>query len=343
MAALSRRCHAWTLRSTTVGGKESIVRWSRVTGLALTVAAGVLLAPGIAGAAIAQGALPTWVSTRPQDNYTPTGPLVADSGFRPLTDGFSFANYACDANTSDGTCIPAQTNLTPTDVRTLFGDGVCSITSTTICRLSQRAQNWLDQANKSLSDPKGGHCFGFSVTSLELWKRKITPGQFGATSTYKIQLIGNQAIQREIAATFVTQGFGVQPALLSGTPNAVLHQLISVLTPNAADTYTIGFSNGKQGALQEGHAVTPYAVEDRGGGNYAVLIYDNNFPGATRAMMFDTTHNTWSYELEPSMVWRGGAANPSIELAPMSASLGQQRPCPFCGSFGRAPARATGK
>jgi hypothetical protein len=326
-----------------VGGKESIVRWSRVAGLALTVATGVLLAPGIAGAAIERRGPPTHVPAPAQDNYTPTGPLVADSGFRPLTDGFSFANYGCDANTSDGTCIPPETDLTPTDVRTPFGDGVCSVTSTTVCRLSRPAQNWLDQANKSLSDPKGGHCFGFSVTSLELWKRNITPDQFGATSTYKIRLIGNQAIQREIAATFVTQEFSVQSALLSGTPNAVLHQLISVLTPNSADIYTIGFSNGKQGALQEGHAVTPYAVEDRGGGNYAVLIYDNNFPGVTRAMLFDTTHNTWSYELEPSKVWRGGAANPSIELAPMSASLGQQRPCPFCGSFGRAAPRAVGK
>jgi hypothetical protein len=315
-----------------------------MAGLALTVAAGVLVAPGVAGAAIQHFGLPTQVPARPQGDYTPTGPLVADSGFRPVTDGFSFANYGCDANTSDGTCTPPQTDLTPTDVRTLFGDGVCSNGSTTPCRLSRPAQNWLDGANKSLSNPKGGHCFGFSVTSIELWRRNLTPGQFGATSTYNIRLLGNQAIQREIAANFVTQDFKVQPALLSGTPNAVLRELVSVLTPGAAETYTIGFFNGKHGNAEEGHAVTPYAVEDRGGGNYAVLIYDNNFPGVTRAMQFDTNDNTWSYEVEPSLIWRGSSADPSaLELAPMSASLGQQRPCPFCGSFARASARLTGK
>lgn len=320
----------------------SIVRWSRLTGLALTVAAGVFVAPGIAGATIQHHALPSHVPTRPQDNYTPTGPLIADSGFRPATDGFSFANYACDANTTDGTCIPPQTNLTPTDVRTLFGDGVCSTTSTTVCRLSRLAQDWLDQANQAL--PKGGHCFGLSVTALELWKHNLAPDRFGASSTPTIRLAGNQAIQREIAANFVTQEFKVQPALISGTPNAVLHELASVLTPTDPETYTIGFFNGKKGNLQEGHAVTPYAVEDRGGGNYAVLIYDNNFPGVTRAMQFDTNHNTWAYELEPSLIWRGSAADPTaLELAPMSASLGLQRPCPFCGSFARATARLTGK
>jgi hypothetical protein len=319
------------------------VRWNRTATLGLVMSAAVLSASGIAAAATERGAVRVPVPARPQDNYTPTGPLVADSGFRPPTDGFTFANYGCNANTSDRTCIPPETDLTPTDVRTIFGDGVCGTAPLATCTLSTQAQNWLKQTNADLSNPNGGHCFGISVTSLELWKQLITADQFGATSTSTIRLLGNQAIQREIASTFVTQlrGLNVQRALIHGTPKAILRQLIDVLKPNATDTFTLRFFNGKQGNLSEGHAVTPYAVEDRGGGNFAVLIYDNNFPGVTRAMMFDTNSDTWSYQFDPSLVWLGGASDPySLDLAPTSASLGRQ-PCPFC--RGPVGARSTGK
>jgi hypothetical protein len=238
--------------------------------------------------------------------------------------------------------VPPETDLTPTDVRTLFGDGVCGTAPApgAACTLSSAAQKWLRDANSVLSNPNGGHCFGISVTTLLLWKGQLTASQFGGANTPAIRLIGNQAIQREIASTFVTQVLGVQPALVHGTPTAILKRLITALTPNATETYTIRFFNSKQGKLLEGHAVTPYAVEDRGGGNFAVLIYDNNSPGVTRAMTFDTNNNSWSYALNASLVWHGGAG--TIDLAPTSASLGRQ-PCPFCGFAGRANAHSAGK
>jgi hypothetical protein len=46
---------------------------------------------------------------------------VADSGFRPDPNGFNFQNFGTTLD--DGT-VP--TNLTPADVRALFGDGVGS-------------------------------------------------------------------------------------------------------------------------------------------------------------------------------------------------------------------------
>ena len=41
--------------------------------------------------------------------------------------------------------------------------------------------------------------------------------------------------------------------------------------------------------------MTPYAVDNKGGGTYQVLIYDNNWPGQTRAITFDTKADTWTY------------------------------------------------
>jgi len=43
-----------------------------------------------------------------------------------------------------------------------------------------------------------------------------------------------------------------------------------------------------------GHAVTPYAGEDRGDGSFAVLIYDNNWPSVQREMVFDRNADKWS-------------------------------------------------
>ena len=47
------------------------------------------------------------------------------------------------------------------------------------------------------------------------------------------------------------------------------------------ETYTFGFYK-RDGT--GGHATTPYAVEDKGGGQFAVLMYDNNYPLVTRVM-----------------------------------------------------------
>src|SRR5947199_5916991 len=47
--------------------------------------------------------------------YTPKGPLVADDGFRPQTDGFPFANYGT------GSVQPEPADLDPADVRKVVG------------------------------------------------------------------------------------------------------------------------------------------------------------------------------------------------------------------------------
>src|SRR5579872_841785 len=46
-----------------------------------------------------------------------SGTVLADVGFRPDGNGFGFANYGGD---------PKVTNLTPADMRRLFGDAACA-------------------------------------------------------------------------------------------------------------------------------------------------------------------------------------------------------------------------
>ena len=262
-----------------------------------------------------------------QAGYTPTGPLVADNGFRPQTDGFAFENY--------GTAPPGQparTNLTAVEMRKLFGDAVCADAQSGKCDLSPPAQQWMDQANKGT---EGGHCQGFSVLSGLLWKKIENASSFGGSTTPELTIDTNESLQREIAYAFMYQTLDAyNRAIVKGTPNDILDELIKVLKPDNPDSYTIGiYKPGFQG----GHAVTPYAVEDAGNGIFNVLIYDNNFPKVTRAIKIDRNANTWSYDAatnpsNPSELYQGDANTKTIDVEPTSPGIGPQ-PCPFCGNL----------
>ncbi len=73
-----------------------------------------------------------------------------------------------------------------------------------------------------------------------------------------------------------------------------------------------------------------------GDGQYQVLIYDNNWPGQTRAIAFDTNNDTWSYDAaanpsDPTEHYEGDANTKTLVLFPTSPGRGTQ-PCPFCGT-----------
>ena len=59
------------------------------------------------------------------------------------------------------------------------------------------------------------------------------------------------------------------------------------------ETYTIGVYKPDG---SDGHAVTPFALEDQPDGRTAILVYDNNYPKEVRRVMVDSQANTWSYE-----------------------------------------------
>src|SRR4051794_442929 len=254
--------------------------------------------------------------------YTPTGPLVADAGFRPDDHGFLFENYG--ALLADGT---RPVNMTADDVRTMFGDSVCIDARAATCELLPAAEAWLRSTNREM---EGGHCFGFAVAAEAFWRRHIGIDDYGASATTDLKIDSNSPLQRRIAYDWALQLLdSVRAAEITGTPNQVLRQLTKVLTPDYPETYTIAIFKADGTG---GHAVTPFAVEDRGHGRFNVLIYDNNWPGVTRAIAFDTQTNSWSYDAainpgQPDEVYRGTAKTKSLSLYPTSPGLGVQ-PCP---------------
>ncbi len=244
------------------------------------------------------------------------GEVVFDFGFNPAENGFSFENYGDD--------IPA-TNLTADELRRMFGDEVCAQVNGDECVLTPPAEQWMEQVN---GDMAGGHCEGMAVLSLMMYTGQVSPSDFGGNLASELD-INDEALQKEIAYWWATQA--VDPtasSVIKGTPMEIL-QTIEKMDVNG-ETYTIGIYNDRN----EGHAITPFGVEDKGDGLFAILVYDNNYPGEVRELFIDSRDNSWTYEtsINPEVetdVWSGNADSETLDLTPTSARLESQT-CPFC-------------
>src|SRR5205809_72513 len=118
----------------------------------------------------------TAVAQRASDSDAPSsGRYVADLGFRPNVNGFSFENYG----------QPPDTDLTPDDLRRLFGDGVCTTTANGKCPLTPVARTWMTEVNKAM---RGGHCMGMAELSLMMYLGKVRAADFGAQRAADMQL-----------------------------------------------------------------------------------------------------------------------------------------------------------
>ena len=257
------------------------------------------------------------------------GTIVADNGFRPDPNGFSFPNYGDEEG---------YLNLDAGQMQRIYGSGVCLVGKGK-CVLTPVAQAYMDAYNEASS---GGHCFGFATLSELIYKGYLSRFGYaslsafdpGATSTFALGIEGNKLLQRSIARAFIFQTLpSIAENTVSGTPRQILQALLhGALDPSSKEiwTFTI-FQWGHKG----GHAITPYAVEDMGDGIYDVHVYDNNWPNdADRRLQIDTKNNTWSYYAMtspgyPQAMYEGNAKSKSLSLVPVTPALGVQ-PCPFC-------------
>jgi len=212
----------------------------------------------------------------------------------------------------------------------MFGDQACASIDGDQCILTPPGNQWLEQISNAMN---GGHCEGMAVLSNLFYTGKTNPADFGAASVPELQIAGNEPLQREIAYWWATQA--TQPArsgIVAQTPSGVVNTLLaSFAAGSGGDQFAVGiYKRDRTG----GHAITPYAIEDRGEGVYWIMVYDNNYPGAARAIEVNTTTDTWSYSgstnpAEPADTYEGDAETKTLELAPITPRLGQQD-CPFC-------------
>ncbi len=260
-----------------------------------------------------------------------SGTITASSGFRSNPHGFSFENY-----TNDGV-----TNLTSLELRRLFGDAVCGNLDNGTCTLSPVANQWMEQANGAMN---GGHCFGMSHTALLLQKGTLAASAFGGADAFALQR-SDPRLQREIAYWMSTQFTAPGNTSITGTrptPNELLTQLAMGWARN--ERFTLAFFMRQGGG---GHAVTPHSLQTLPNGKVELVVYDNNYPNADRAITFDPVANSWSYSASvnpaaPASGYDGDATTRNIFAVPV-ADAEQPQQCPFCGNANPANAMATAR
>jgi hypothetical protein len=256
--------------------------------------------------------------------------VIAQNGFTSAGDGYSFQNYG----PQDAAGGPIA-DLGPVQMKKLFGSRVCANGRDGACVLTPEAETWMESTNASMA---GGHCFGLATTA-QLWfqgeGKPPAPDPFGSATVPGLQLPGNVPLQRHIAYAWTLQTLPtVSSAEGVKTPNDVIRELRTALDPGVARYVLTIFDNG------EGHAITPIAVENAGGGTRRIAVYDNNWPGQTRFVEVDTKADTWSYQLAPNLTWQGTAESQSLQLVDPRPGLGHQ-PCFICPASGTA--RTPGK
>lgn len=244
----------------------------------------------------------------------------SDLGFRASSNGFGFENYSNDA-------VPS--NLTASELQVLFGAQVCASGSGAECVLTPVARGWMDRLNESMN---GGHCEGMAALSLLFFKGQRSAQDFGASSVPDLQLSGNAKLAGEIARWFATQASRPTASSEFGkdkSPAEVVARLRELWA--SGETATMGIY--KPG-YNDGHAITPYAVVDKGGGVVDVMVYDNNFPREERALIVDLNANTWQYVAstnpsEPAALYQGDAQTGTLTITPTQSRLSMQD-CDFC-------------
>lgn len=246
---------------------------------------------------------------------------AADTGFRPESDGFNFENYGDDIETQ---------NLTAIEMQRLFGDQVCASQAGGECILTPPAKQWMKEVNNYMA---GGHCEGMAVLSLLMYSDHIDSNDFGASSAHDLSL-NDEALQREIALWWATQAtWPAASVKISESPQAVVNALIETYTsyPAPAEEWVMGIYMSD---FSGGHAITPFAVEDKGDGIYHILVYDNNWPDMSRVVEVDYNANTWKYQAstnpnEPESLYEGDASTQTLEIVGINQRMVQQD-CDFC-------------
>jgi hypothetical protein len=256
------------------------------------------------------------------------GTIVADNGFRPDPNGFSFPNYGNEG----------QKGLDASEFERLFGPAVC-LPGKGRCVLTPPARAMMKSYNEGSAD---GHCFGFATLAELIYKgllprfgyTAVNAFEPGATSTFGLGIEDNALLQRSITRAFDFQNLeSIQANTIIATPTQILNFLLhGGLDPKNPEIWTFEIF---QYGFKAGHAITPYAVEKVGPGEYEVLVYDNNWPGNDeRRLQINTNTDTWSYYAMvspgyPQAMYEGDAKSKSLRLAPVTPGLGVQ-PCPFC-------------
>ncbi|MEK9956504.1 MAG: hypothetical protein VW780_07010, partial [Actinomycetota bacterium] len=219
------------------------------------------------------------------------------TGFTVASDGFSFANWRGEGNLDVDSMI------------TLFGrSDVCAEGSGEECELLPAAQQWLTQANSSLSS---GRCEGFAVLSQSLFDGVYALSELDGTAQVTADLRReNTDVVRTLDTLWATQLIPEVQQAAASTRSLSPRSIAQIVADAIADDERVTI--GMYGEDGTGHTVTPVEVTQNDS-TVTISIYDNNYPGAPQSITI--SGDEWTYapvdvlgnELAPAM--SGGAGS----------------------------------
>lgn len=285
------------------------------------------------------------------------GGSIALPNFTPGVNGFQFSNQELIQAIDLEKNAPAWEEVLTEQLQNLFGTQVCIGETVNACVLTSAAQDWLQT---QLERMDLGIAEGMATAALALWQpqpqaqipwwQRLINFLLGRTVFGLVRTLFD--LQTFIANFFLMQSVNevFQPTQVirdTLTPSQILFNLLEVFLTGSLDPFTMGIYRVLEAGLTEGHALTPYRVEDRGQGKYWVYVYDSNYPAERSVPLqdlhveFDTIADTWSYQ--PTVgdpPFQGDAQSKTLDLshlswrqpAPKDGPPAQKGPftCPFC-------------
>ncbi|HSM81329.1 MAG TPA: hypothetical protein VLS96_06565 [Nodosilinea sp.] len=329
----------------------------------LTALVVVQLSPlGAAATGPQRSAMPPTAPLLSQLEALPGG-AIALPNFDPAVNGFQFSNQELIDAIDLERNAAAWEEVLSEQLMQLFGSQVCVGGESATCVLTSAAQRWL---RTQLSRMDQGLSEGMAAAALDLWQP--TPPRLPWWQRLVNVLLGRTVfglartlfdLQTFIANLFLMQGVTevsqpTQAVRDTFTPTQILLAIARVFLTGSGDPFTLGVYRLLEGAVGEGHSLTPYRVEDRGRGQYWVYVYDSNYPAGRPTsppdlhVEFDTQADTWRYQpIANGPEFKGDAQSKTLDLtqkswrqpppAPQSQSAPQTQPattgpftCPFC-------------
>src|SRR6185369_9087751 len=128
---------------------------------------------------------------------------------------------------------------------------------------------------------------------------KTTPADWQSGAERVSSLTHTQDISNYVAYIHVMQAlseiYTLRREAIKNKPSGILHMLIDSMKDDAPDRLELLIYLKVDGRLTRGHAITPYAVEDMGDGDYRILVYDSNYPGMSKFVELNAKEETWRY------------------------------------------------
>ncbi|CAB4955023.1 unannotated protein [freshwater metagenome] len=226
-----------------------------------------------------------------------------DSGFDPARDGLAFGNESATGTLSAAALIA------------LFGaESVCATVSGQGCVLYPAAAQWARQVNEAMV---GGRCEGMAVLAQRIFGGEISvedlDPEAGTTSALtRASPAVTGAIQTWWATQLLPPAQAAADSSRLYSPSSIVQELSGGLLSDAGYTLGLEVPGGA-------HSVLPFAVH-RSGEDFAVSVYDSDYPGTVQEVLVDPRSERWTYAPGPTAVsgdaWEGGMG--TIELTPMS-------------------------